>query len=156
MASVKKQSAGILLFRKRNSNIEVFLVHPGGPYWKNKDIGAWSIPKGELEEGDIPLERAQLEFKEETGIEIDGDFIELLPVKQKAGKIVYAWAVEGNIAADSIVSNTIPIEWPPRSGKKVEIPEVDKGAWFEIHIAQQKINPAQVDLLLQLAGLLIN
>ena len=154
MAKAKKHSAGILLFRRQDGTTEVFLVHPGGPFWKNKDIGAWSIPKGETGDGEALLERAKIEFYEETGSTIEGIFLQLQPVKQKSGKIVYAWAVEGNIDPSTVASNTVPIEWPPKSGKVIEIPEVDKGEWFDINVAKEKINPAQVDLLVQLAGLL--
>ena len=145
-----KQSAGILLYRLIHNKPEFFLVHPGGPFFKNKDLGAWSIPKGEFEDGEDPLIAARREFEEETGQAIDGDFIPLKSVKLKSGKIVYAWAIEKDIDPKVLLSNTIQLEWPPKSGKKIEIPEVDKGEWFSIDEAKEKINPAQVDLLNQL------
>jgi predicted NUDIX family NTP pyrophosphohydrolase len=148
-----RTSAGILLYRYQNNELEVFLVHPGGPFWKNKDSGAWSIPKGEFEAKDDALEAAKREFKEETGTEISGNFIALNPIKQKNNKMVYAWAVEGDIDADHIVSNTIWIKWPPRTEKMMEIPEVDRGGWFTTEVATIKIIAAQVPLIRQLKGL---
>ncbi|WP_343532541.1 NUDIX domain-containing protein [Pedobacter sp.] len=144
-----KTSAGILLYRIQQQ-LEVFLVHPGGPFWKNKDIGAWSIPKGEYTAEADPLATAKREFKEETGQNIEGDFIPLNPIKQKGGKLVSAWAVQGNIDADNIVSNHITIPWPPRTGKLIEIPEVDQGKWFDTATALTKINPAQASFIQQL------
>lgn len=157
-----KISAGILLYRKRLDELEVFLVHPGGPFWKNKDEGAWSIPKGENDSvgsgNDTLFDVARREFFEETSFRIEdcckGELIELTPVKLKSGKIVYAWAVEGDIDAKKIVSNTILIEWPPNSKKQLEIPEVDKGAWFTIEEGKKQINLGQVPLLQELATLL--
>jgi len=151
-----KTSAGILLYRNTNELPEVFLVHPGGPFWKNKDLGAWSIPKGEYTLGENPLDCAKREFEEETGHKIEGYFIPLDAVKQAGGKTVYAWAVEGNIDAEKIVSNTILIPWPPKSGRFLEIPEVDKGAWFELNEAKSKIIPAQSAFIVQLEALLSN
>jgi predicted NUDIX family NTP pyrophosphohydrolase len=142
-----RKSAGILLYRRNSKHVEYFIVHPGGPFWKNKDLGAWSIPKGEFEEGEDPLKAAQREFEEETGIKISGDFIELCPVKQKSGKIVQAWACEGDIDHTIIRSNTFPIEWPPRSGRHIEVPEVDKGGWFTYDEAKLKLIPGQVPIL---------
>lgn len=138
-----RKSAGILLYRKKNKNLEVFLVHPGGPFWKGKDAGAWSIPKGEFTDDEEPLAAAQREFEEETGKKIEGNFVALNPIKQKAGKMVYAWAVEGDINADAIVSNTFKIEWPYKSGKWQSYPEVDQAAWFSLAVAKEKINAAQ-------------
>ncbi len=138
-----KKSAGILLFRKQKGELYVFLVHPGGPFWKNKDAGAWSVPKGEIMEDEDPLERARIEFYEETGKEIDGNFIPLKAITQKGGKTVYCWAVEGEIETSGLSSNTIMIAWPPRSGKMMEIPEVDRWEWFSAKEARIKINPAQ-------------
>ena len=138
-----------------NKNAEFFLVHPGGPFWKNKNLGAWSIPKGEFAEGEDPLAAARREFEEETGQKIDGDFIPLKSIKLKSGKIVYAWAIEKDIDPTVLLSNTIQVEWPPKSGKKIEIPEVDRGEWFSFNVAKEKINPAQVDLLNQLIDLLL-
>lgn len=149
-----KQSAGILVYRTKNKEPEVFLVHPGGPFWKNKDLGAWSIPKGEYNENEQPLACAIREFKEETGTEINGHFIELQPIKQKSGKTVHAWAVEGDLDAGTITSNTFFIEWPPRSGKQIEIPEIDKAAWFSIAKAKEKINAKQAPLLDELVVIL--
>lgn len=151
-----KISTGILLYRQLPGNTEVFLVHPGGPFWKNKDQGAWSIPKGEPNLAENPLDSAKREFREETGQDIEGYFIPLEPVKQKGGKTVFAWAVEGDIQAENIQSNTISINWPPGSKDTIEIPEVDRGAWFGLDIAVQKINPAQVELISQLQTLLEN
>ena len=138
-----RKSAGILLYRKKNKNLEVFLVHPGGPFWKGKDAGAWSIPKGEFTDDEEPLAAAQREFEEETGKKIEGNFVALNPIKQKAGKMVYAWAAEGDINADAIVSNTFKIEWPYKSGKWQSYPEVDQAAWFSLAVAKEKINAAQ-------------
>lgn len=145
-----RKSAGILVYRKNDQSIEVFLVHPGGPFWKGKEQGAWSIPKGEFSEAEEPLLAARREFKEETGQEIDGDFIALTPVKQKAGKMVFAWAVEGGIDAQNIVSNSFKIEYPYKSGKWITVPEVDKASWFGMDEAREKINPAQAALLTNL------
>src|SRR2546422_40260 len=127
---MSKKSAGILLYRIKNKNPEVFLVHPGGPFWAKKDLGAWSIPKGELSDNEAPLDAAKREFKEETGMDINGKFIELTPVTQKGGKLVYAFALEGEIDPDEIKCNTFEMEWPPRSGKKQEFPEIDRSGWF--------------------------
>lgn len=142
-----RTSAGILLYRKKNNFIEVFLVHPGGPFWKNKDKGAWSIPKGEFTEDEDPLTVAKREFNEETGQAVDGDFVELTPIKQKGGKMVYAWAVEGDADAEQIVSNTFKQEWPYKSGKWITVPEVDKAGWFGVEEAKEKMNPAQLELI---------
>jgi predicted NUDIX family NTP pyrophosphohydrolase len=141
-----KKSAGILAYRKINDP-EVFLVHPGGPFFKNKDEGVWTIPKGEFDETENPLTAAQREFFEETGVKISGDFIELKPIKQKAGKVVYAWAIETDINEKEIQSNTFAMEWPPKSGKVQDFPEVDKAGWFTIQEAKLKINAAQVELI---------
>ena len=146
----KKNSAGILLHRLRGSRIEVFLVHPGGPFWAKKDAGAWSIPKGEFEVGQDPLEAAKREFKEETGFAVEGNFIELTPVKQPGGKVVYAWAVMGDCEAESIKSNTFSLEWPPRSGKRKEFPEVDRAGWFTPEVAREKISKGQLNFLEEL------
>ncbi|HZX58313.1 MAG TPA: NUDIX domain-containing protein [Mucilaginibacter sp.] len=142
-----KQSAGILLYRFDNKQLQVFLVHPGGPFFKNKDDGAWSIPKGEFLDDEEALSAAKREFEEETGRSIDGKFIPLEPIVQKSGKKVFAWAVEGDIATETILSNTFEIEWPPKSGKKQVFPEIDKTAWFDTDTAKLKINHAQVGLI---------
>jgi len=146
----RQTSAGVLLYRLRKGALEVFLVHPGGPYWRNKDVGAWSIPKGMLEQGDDELAAAKREFQEETGTAIDGEFLELTPLRQPSGKIVHAWAVEGDIDAASVRSNTFPMEWPPRSGKMQEFPEVDRGGWFTLDLAREKISSGQRGFLDQL------
>ena len=146
----KNQSAGLLLYRKHKNIPEVFLVHPGGPLWKNKDDTAWSIPKGEFDKNEDPLQAAIREFLEETGIPVSGEFIALKPVVQKGGKQVFAWALEKNIDADAIQSNHFEMEWPPRSGKYQRFPEVDKGAWFTIDEAMKKINGMQAALIEEL------
>ena len=145
-----KTSAGILLYRFNKKKLEVFLVHPGGPFWKNKDEGAWSIPKGELDENEDALKAAMREFKEETGISVSGDFIPLNTVKLKSGKLVQAWALEKDIDAAIIKSNTFLLEWPPKSGKKIDVPEIDKAEWFTIPEAKKKINTGQLPLLEEL------
>jgi predicted NUDIX family NTP pyrophosphohydrolase len=144
-----KHSAGILLYRLRDHSLEVFLVHPGGPFWARKDVGAWSIPKGEFEEEDAQA-AAKREFHEETGLCVEGDLLALTPQKQKGGKIVYAWAVEGDLDPGRVKSNTFEMEWPPRSGKKQLFPEIDKGEWFTVQAALQKINQGQVGFLKEL------
>lgn len=148
-----KHSAGVLLYRKLNDVLQVFLVHPGGPFWKNKDDGAWSIPKGEYEDGEDPLEAARREFFEETGQHIDGDFIALNSIKLKSGKIVHAWAVAGDIDQDNIKSNLFEMEWPPKSGKTQAFPEIDRGEWFSVEEAKVKINAAQAGLVEELSAL---
>jgi predicted NUDIX family NTP pyrophosphohydrolase len=148
-----KQSAGLLLFRKLNNVLQVFLVHPGGPFWKNKDDGAWSIPKGEYERDEDPLEAARREFYEETGENIDGEFIALKPIKQKSGKIVQAYLVAGDIDAGNIKSNLFEIEWPPKSGKMQSFAEVDRAGWFTVDEARIKMNAGQVGLVEELVQL---
>lgn len=145
-----KQSAGLVVYRQRDGNIEVLLVHPGGPFWKNKDAGAWSIPKGEFTEGEESLEVAKREFQEEIGVSINGSFHPLEPIKQRSGKTVYAWAVEADPDVSHVNSNTFTIEWPPRSGKQQEFPEVDRAEWFLLDAAMGKINDGQRELLRQL------
>ena len=135
------------MYRYRAFTLEIFLVHPGGPFWKNKDLQSWSIPKGEFTQGEDPLEAAKREFHEETGLAVDGIFIALGPVRQPGGKLVYAWAVEGDCRAESIRSNLFTMEWPPRSGKRQEFPEVDRAAWFSIELAREKILKGQLMLL---------
>jgi predicted NUDIX family NTP pyrophosphohydrolase len=151
----KNQSAGLLLYRKLKNNFEVFLVHPGGPFWKNKDEKAWSIPKGEFNENEEPLQAAIREFLEETGITTSGEFIALKPVLQKGGKKVFAWALEKNIDAAAIKSNRFEMEWPPKSGRYQSFPEVDKGAWLTIEEAKKKINGMQVAFIDELENLLL-
>lgn len=137
-------SAGLLMYRITTGKPEVLLVHPGGPIWRNKDNGAWSIPKGEITKGEDLLDAAKREFEEETGHKPSGKFIPLNPVTQKSGKIVHAWAVESNLDPASIKSNTFTMEWPPKSGKRAVFPEVDRAKFFDLETAKQKINPAQV------------
>jgi predicted NUDIX family NTP pyrophosphohydrolase len=146
----KKESAGILMYRQHNSTLEVFLVHPGGPYWAKKDMGAWSIPKGEFDEGEDRLKAAKREFQEETGFLPEGSFVALTPVKQPGGKMVHAWAVQGDCDAKRIVSNRFSIEWPPRSGKRQEFPEVDRAGWFTLDVANEKILKGQLGFLEEL------
>lgn len=142
-----KQSAGILLYRRRAQLVEVFLVHPGGPFWKNKNAGVWTIPKGEFTSEEPALDAAVREFREETGATLKGPFQPLSPIRQKGGKRVFAWAAHGDLDPTTIVSNTFEIEWPRRSGKQVAFPEVDKGAWFSLTDARAMINPAQIGFL---------
>lgn len=142
-----KQSAGILLYRRLDALLEVFLVHPGGPFWKNKDAGSWTIPKGEFTDDEPALDAAVREFREETGFTLTGPFQPLSPIRQKGGKRVYAWAAPGDLDPKKIVSNTFELEWPRRSGKSQTFPEVDKGGWFSLAGARQMINPAQIALL---------
>jgi predicted NUDIX family NTP pyrophosphohydrolase len=151
---VPKLSAGILMFRRRDSALEVFLVHPGGPFWRNKDAGAWSLPKGEYTEGQDPLEAAKREFHEETGIAPHGEFISLGRLKQSSAKSLTAWAVEGDFPPESLRSNTFSMEWPPKSGRQQEFPEVDRGAWFAVHDAKKRILKGQIGFLDKLAALL--
>lgn len=147
---MSKRSAGILLYRMRNKFLEVFLVHPGGPFWAKKDAGAWSIPKGEFSDDEEPLAAAIREFKEETGIAIKGKFIELNAVRQKSGKYVYAWAAAMDIDATTIRSNQFEMEWPPKSGKMKLFREIDRADWFAMNQAKEKVNPGQLPLLAQL------
>ena len=135
---VIRKSAGILLYRITKEEPEFFLVHPGGPFWINKDAGAWSIPKGEYSDNEGALTAAVREFEEETGKKLFGDFIALTPIIQKAGKQVHAWAIEGDRDADKIVSNTFKVEWPPKSGNWKSYPEVDKAGWFDTKTAKEK------------------
>ena len=147
---MSKKSAGILLYRFTNDLAEILLVHPGGPFWAKKDLGAWSIPKGEFEANENPLDAAKREVEEETGIKVQGEFIELTPAKQKSGKVIYAWAQQKDINPEQIKSNNFEIEWPPKSGKKKSFPEIDKAAWFEVEDAKKKINAGQVPLITEL------
>jgi predicted NUDIX family NTP pyrophosphohydrolase len=142
-----KVSAGLLMYRKRGAVLEVFLAHPGGPFFEKKDTGVWGIPKGEIDEGENALAAAQREFTEETGFKAQGLFLPLTPVKQKGGKIVQAWAVEGDCDPTQMKSNMFTMEWPPHSGRQQEFPEVDRAGWFRMAEAKQKINPAQIAFL---------
>jgi predicted NUDIX family NTP pyrophosphohydrolase len=151
---VPKTSAAVLLYRRRRHEVEVLLVHPGGPFWARKDLGAWSLPKGELTEDEPAFETAKREFREETGMAIDGQFTELKPVKQRGGKTVVAWAVEGDLDPSRLRSNTFSIEWPPKSGKIRTFPEVDRAEWFPVAEARNRILEAQADFLDQLVRLL--
>jgi predicted NUDIX family NTP pyrophosphohydrolase len=140
-------SAGILLFRTNDRGIEVLLVHPGGPFWRRKDLGAWTIPKGEVQPGEDLLDAARREYHEETGWPVEGEVISLGQVRQASRKVVHAWAVEGEFDPAAINSNTFEMEWPPRSGKMTTFPEADKAAWFGIDEARRRILPAQAPLL---------
>lgn len=151
----KKSSAGLLLYRRRGV-IEVFLVHPGGPFWAKKDIGSWTIPKGEITEGEEPLEAAKREFLEETGFEINGQFQQLNSIKQAGGKIVQAWAIEADCDPAQLQSNRFSIEWPPKSGKTRDFPEVDRAGWFTLTEARTKILAGQIALIEQLVSLTDN
>jgi predicted NUDIX family NTP pyrophosphohydrolase len=142
-----KQSAGLLLYRRKNQTLEVFLVHPGGPFWAKKDQGAWSIPKGEYSAPEEPLAAARREFQEETGFAIEGDFVGLGTIRQAGGKLVSAWALEGDCDPAALISNLTQIEWPPRSGKIIEIPEVDRGAWFSLQEARDRLLQSQTTFL---------
>jgi predicted NUDIX family NTP pyrophosphohydrolase len=147
-------SAGILVYRRRPSRLEVFLVHPGGPFWAKKDAGAWSIPKGEFAGAENALDAARREFTEETGQTISGEFLALTPAKQKSRKIVHAFAVDGDIDADNIVSNEFELEWPPRSGVMQRFPEIDRGAWFAIADAKKRVHAGLMPILEELERLL--
>ena len=151
-----KKSAGLLLYRFTVAGLEFLLIHPGGPFWKNKDLGSWSIPKGELNDHEDPLAAAVREVKEETGIVAKGDFIELQPVQQNPQKQVLAWALAQDEDVSIIKSNVFELEWPPHSGKKILVPEVDKAAWFPPAFAVEKIIPGQAPLLRELMRILEN
>ncbi len=147
-------SAGLLMYRLRKGVVEVFLVHPGGPFWTGKDAGAWSIPKGIINTDEEPLAAARREFEEETGFKVSGDFTRLSSVRLRSGKVLLAWAVEGDCDPSSIKSNTFLMEWPPHSGRQQEFPEVDRAAWFGIGEAKKKINQGQVPLIEELPRVL--
>jgi len=149
-----KRSAGLLMYRRPETGVEVFLVHPGGPIWAKKNLASWTIPKGEYLEDEDPLEAAKREFQEETSFVAAGPFVELGEIRQPSGKIVKAWALEGDCDPAHLLSNTCFIEWPPRSGKRLEIPEVDRGGWFTIDHARKHIFPAQIPFLDRLLRLL--
>jgi len=142
-----KQSAGVLMYRRRSGRLEVFLIHPGGPFWAKKDLGAWSIPKGEYTAEETAEAAAMREFREETGFTIEGHLRELGQVKQASGKIVSAWCVEGDCDPADLLSNTMQMEWPPHSGRRMEFPEVDAGGWFPLALAREKILKSQSPLL---------
>jgi predicted NUDIX family NTP pyrophosphohydrolase len=142
-----KKSAGLLLFREANGRREVLLVHPGGPFWAKKDAGAWSIPKGEIGDEEDPLTAARREFEEETGVRPTGEAIALEPRRQPGGKLVYAWAMRGDLDPAAVKSNTFSMEWPPRSGRRQEFPEIDRAAWFTLEEARKKILKGQAPFL---------
>jgi len=146
-------SAGLLMYRRVEGLLQVLLVHPGGPFWRNKDAGAWSIPKGEVDEAEDLLAAAKREFEEETGARVSGPFIALGSARLKSGKVVHAWAVEGDLDPAAIQSNTFSTEWPPKSGKQVEFPEVDRAEFFDLKAAKEKINSGQLAFLLGLERL---
>lgn len=149
---MQKKSAGILLYRLTNRILEVLIVHPGGPFWEKKDLGAWSIPKGEFTDDENPLDAAVREFSEEMGVSISGDFIEMTPIQQNKGKVVYAFALEQDFDISKIKSNTFTIEWPPKSGKEHEFPEIDKAGWFDFETSKQKLNKYQTALIDELVA----
>ena len=151
---MNKISAGILLFRFRNGSIEVLIAHPGGPFWAKKDDGAWSIPKGLVEPGEDLLKAAIREFREETGTTISGNCLKLSPIKLRAGKIVVPFAVEHDLDPSLIRSNTFSVEWPPRSGRHREFPEIDRAGWFTPDVAKRKLNPAQAAIVDELLRVL--
>jgi predicted NUDIX family NTP pyrophosphohydrolase len=146
-----KRSAGLLMYRRGPRGLEVFLVHPGGPFFAKKDLGAWTIPKGEYLEGEQPLEAAKREFQEETGFPVPETFLDLGSIKQAGGKIVAAWAFESDCDPSKMISNLCEVEWPPRSGRLIEIPEADRGEWFSIDEAKERIKSTQIPLLDRLA-----
>ena len=155
MGTSSRQRGGLILHRRGAAGLEVFLVHPGGPFWAKKDLGAWSIPKGEFAPGDDPLVTARREFVEETGYEAPGgDVVALGTAHQAGGKTVHAWAVEGDCDPAALRSNTFAMEWPPRSGRRQEFPEVDRAAWFPLEEARRRINPGQAPFLERLQSLL--
>jgi predicted NUDIX family NTP pyrophosphohydrolase len=147
----RSQSAGVLLYRRHGDGVEVLLVHPGGPFWQRKDEGAWSLPKGEFVEGEAPEAAARREFTEETGLTLDVELIALTPVRQRSGKMIHPFAGEADLDVSDICSNVFSMEWPPRSGRMAEFPEVDRAGWFELGSAARKINPGQRPILEELA-----
>jgi predicted NUDIX family NTP pyrophosphohydrolase len=149
-----QSSAGVLLYRRPGKSLEVLLVHPGGPFWARRDLGAWSIPKGEFDEGEEPAAAARREFAEELGVELEGELSALGEVRQKGGKRVVGFAAEGDFEVTAIRSNTFEMEWPPRSGRKQSFPEIDRAAWFDFEIAREKMIDGQRPFLERLAALL--
>ena len=149
-----KRSAGLLMYRTCNGMLELLLAHAGDPFWARKDEGAWSIPKGEYPDGEEPLQAATREFQEEMGLEAEGEMIELTAVKQRGGKVVQAWAFEGNCDAGAIKSNLFSIEWPPRSGQTREFPEIDRAEWFVVDVAKEKILKGQLSFIEELEDIL--
>jgi predicted NUDIX family NTP pyrophosphohydrolase len=149
-----KISAGLLLFRRGAAGLELFLAHPGGPFWTHKDAGAWTIPKGVIEPGEDPLAAACREFEEETGVTPTGPFLPLGSIRQKAGKEIHAWAWEGDADPDRVTSNLVQTEWPRGSGRWLTFPEVDRCGWFGPETAREKLNPAQAELISRLEAAL--
>ena len=150
-----RRSAGVLMYKRENDGLKVLLVHPGGPFWARKDLGAWSIPKGEYPEGEDPLAAALREFREETGADLSpDDLVSLGEVKLRSGKVVTAWAVEGDFDVAGLVSNTFETEWPPKSGKRQQFPEVDRAEWFEPDVAKEKLNASLAHLIDRLIEML--
>jgi predicted NUDIX family NTP pyrophosphohydrolase len=149
-----KNSAGLAMYRTRNGELEILLVHPGGPFWAKKDQGAWFLPKGELETGEEPLAAAQREFEEETGLQPKGTFVSLGSVRQKSGKTIRAWAFEGDCDPELLRSNTFTLEWPPKSGKRREFPEIDRAAFFTFEVARDKMHPVELELFTRLKKIL--
>lgn len=152
--TTSRVSAGLLMYRLADGKLQVLLAHPGSPFSRNKDDGAWSVPKGEIEPGEELFTAAQREFVEETGLTPAGPFIALTPVKQKGGKIVHAWAFAGTCDPRAVVSNTFTMEWPPRTGRQLEFPEIDRADFFDVAVARRKINAAQVALIDELESIL--
>ena len=153
---MSKRSAGIMMYRRVGRGVELLLVHPGGPFWKKRDTGAWSIPKGEYAPGEDPLSVAVREFEEETGVRPAGEFQPLGQLAQKGGKIVTAWAVEGDLDPARLRSNTFEIEWPPKSGRKAAFPEIDRAGWFSPEEAREKILPSQSPFIARLEERIVN
>ena len=151
---MQKKSAGLLMYRGAAGGLEVFLVHPGGPFWAKKDLGAWTIPKGGCEDDELPLDAAKREFQEETGFTAGGDFVALGMVQQAGGKLVSAWGFAGDCNPEKLTSNLCQVEWPPRSGRKIVVPEVDRGAWFSLAEARQRILRTQAPFLDRLTRVL--
>jgi predicted NUDIX family NTP pyrophosphohydrolase len=151
---MSKRSAGLLMYRLLNGHPEVLLVHPGGPFWAKKDLGVWTIPKGEIDHGEAPLNAARREFQEETGFDSDGEFMPLGKIRQKSGKVVEAWAFAGNCEPDLLKSNLCSMEWPPQSGRLINVPEVDRAGWFALTDAKVKLIEAQWPFLERLQDLL--
>ena len=149
-----RTSAGVLMYRRRDGAVEVFLVHPGGPFWAKKDLAAWSIPKGEFDPAEDALEAAKRELEEETGLGVEGELRPLKPIRQAGGKVVHAFAIEGDLDPSAIRSHTFEMEWPPRSGRRQVFPEVDRAAWFPLSVAREKIHKGQVGLLDELQAML--
>lgn len=149
-----KRSAGLIMYRIRERQLEVFLVHPGGPFWVNKDKGAWAIPKGQVDNGEEPLDAARREFQEETGFIANGEFLRLGTIRQLSGKLVDAWAFKGDCNPEELRSITCQVEWPPRSNRMIEVPEVDRGRWFSIEGAEESILQSQRPFLTTLCAAL--